>query len=140
MNWDRFKAKVRNALQRFAYGRAGADQLSVFLLFSSFLLSLLAAVFRLRWLTFFYCAASIAAAYRMLSKDLGRRYRENRLFLEKTRGAASWFRIQRRILTERKTHKHFRCPNCRQRLRVPKGRGNIKVRCSRCGHHFSTKS
>ncbi len=140
MNWNRVKAQVRNALQRFAYGRAGADQLSVFLLFFSFLLSLFAAVLRLRWLAFFYYAAFIIALYRMLSKDVGRRYRENRLFIEKTRGARSWFRIQRRILQERKTHKHFKCPDCKQRLRVPKAKGNIKVRCSRCGHQFSIKS
>jgi glutaredoxin 3 len=28
------------------------------------------------------------------------------------------------------------CPSCQARMRVPKGKGKIKVTCSRCQHQF----
>jgi len=28
------------------------------------------------------------------------------------------------------------CPDCKHRMRVPKGVGKIKVKCSQCGHAF----
>ena len=32
------------------------------------------------------------------------------------------------------------CPTCRQKLRVPRGRGRIQISCPRCGTQFIKKS
>ena len=32
------------------------------------------------------------------------------------------------------------CPQCRQKLRVPRGRGRIQISCPRCGTQFIKKS
>ena len=34
----------------------------------------------------------------------------------------------------------LRCPSCRQKLRVPKGKGKIRVTCTHCGNRFEAKS
>ncbi|MDT8717229.1 hypothetical protein IAI10_11225 [Clostridium sp. 19966] len=36
-------------------------------------------------------------------------------------------------------YKIFTCPSCSQKLRVPRGRGNIVIRCKRCGIEFKGK-
>lgn len=33
-------------------------------------------------------------------------------------------------------YKYFKCPACGQELRAPKGRGRIRVTCSKCGNQF----
>ena len=36
-------------------------------------------------------------------------------------------------------YKTFSCPNCKQKMRAPKGRGKIRVTCHSCGHIFEKK-
>ena len=40
----------------------------------------------------------------------------------------------------RKLYHYYRCPKCRQKLRVPRGRGRIQISCPRCGTQFIKKS
>jgi len=37
-------------------------------------------------------------------------------------------------------YKVFECPNCSQKLRVPRKKGNITITCSRCQTKFKVKS
>lgn len=37
-------------------------------------------------------------------------------------------------------HKVYKCPNCKQALRVPRGKGKILITCSQCGHQFTKKT
>jgi uncharacterized paraquat-inducible protein A len=41
---------------------------------------------------------------------------------------------------QRKTYAFFRCPKCRQRVRVPKGRGRICITCPKCRTEFTRRS
>ena len=36
--------------------------------------------------------------------------------------------------------KYFRCPNCKQMVRVPRGRGKITITCPTCKQQFDRKS
>ena len=42
--------------------------------------------------------------------------------------------------SEIKQYKYFICPQCTQRLRVPRGKGKLRVTCTRCGNVFEIKS
>lgn len=41
---------------------------------------------------------------------------------------------------EIKHYKYLICPQCTQRLRVPRGKGRLRVTCTRCGNKFETRS
>jgi len=46
----------------------------------------------------------------------------------------------RRTIHRDKEHCYFKCPNCGQQLRVPRGKGKITVTCRSCGAVFEEKS
>ncbi len=46
----------------------------------------------------------------------------------------------RRAYDESKAYRILICPQCSQRLRVPRGKGRIRVTCTRCGNRFDAKS
>ncbi|NLJ79450.1 MAG: hypothetical protein GX335_00275 [Firmicutes bacterium] len=140
MNWRGLKAKLKFRIQRFTYGRNGVDELTVAVLALSLVVTFLAIIFNLPRLRFFYYISLAIAVYRTLARDLLKRRRENEFLLEKTRLLSSRWRRQKQIFQERKTHRHFRCPSCGQTLRVPKGRGKIKIKCPQCGQQFDAKS
>ncbi|MDF2594673.1 MAG: Zn-finger containing protein [Clostridia bacterium] len=129
-----------NGFKKFMYGRYGLDQLSIMLLAASILFSLLALVFHstiLQLLTYIL----LGLAYlRGLSKNISKRQQENRSFLR------LWLPIKIKLnqsftrLKYIRTHKYYKCPECAQTLRVPKGRGRIRITCPQCKNEFSKKS
>ena len=42
----------------------------------------------------------------------------------------------RRTMAQDKDHRYFKCPNCGQQLRVPKGKGKLNITCRNCGVSF----
>ena len=50
------------------------------------------------------------------------------------------FRSLKDQWANRKVYHYYRCPKCRQKLRVPRGRGRIQISCPRCGTQFIKKS
>ena len=93
---------------------------------------------------------------RSFSTNIGKRRHENQVFLdlfrsetkeekERRKREAEEKREREKLRKERrkeeeKTHAFFRCPQCGKELRVPKGKGKIKIRCPNCSHEFIRKS
>ena len=74
------------------------------------------------------------------SRNISRRTEENYRFCSfQERLAGKWKGVKRRW-ADRNTYRYYRCPKCRQMLRVPKGRGRIEISCPRCGTQFIKKS
>lgn len=130
---------MRNAIQRFMYGRYGNDQFGFFLLGLSVALSLLATVFNLGILNLLAEVVIIYALFRMLSRNTYKRREENNKFLRKVNPFLKWFRLQQTMRKD-KAHRYFKCPNCSQYLRVPRGKGKITVTCRSCRASFQEKS
>lgn len=130
---------MRNAIQRFMYGRYGNDQFGFFLLGLAVFLSLLAALSDFVLLNLVAEVIILYALFRMFSRNTYKRREENRKFLHRVNPFLKWFRLQQTIRKD-KTHRYFKCPNCSQYLRVPRGKGKITVTCRSCRASFQEKS
>ncbi len=130
---------IRNAFQRFMYGRYGNDQLNVFLICLYVVLFLAEALTRSVFFYYLSLAVVVWAMFRLLSRNLDRRRAENTKFMEFAGPAVRWLRLQRTIRRD-KEHRYFKCPNCGQQLRVPRGKGRITVTCRGCGASFQENS
>ena len=131
-------------MARFMAGRNGNDQLNRFLLLAAVVLLLLASLLRrsvLGNLLSLLVPVLLGLTYfRMLSRDLYRRRSENERYLRELEKLRAKLRIQRERWNQRKDYKFFTCPSCKSVMRVPRGRGKIRIVCHRCGNTFTGKS
>ena len=126
-------------LQRFLYGRYGTDKLNLALLIFGRILSLIGTL--VFWpVTLLADALYIWALFRTFSRNIPARQREYAAFLRFWSPIESWLRARKVRFSQRKQYKYFKCPNCRQELRAPRGRGKIEVTCQKCHNVFRTKT
>lgn len=135
-----FFDKIRASLSRFMSGRYGADQLGMTMLWTSLILSIVGSIAKLGVLALLADALLIVMFVRMLSKNRYKRQHENQVYLEKTykvrQGATEWLN---RVKNSKK-YRYFTCPQCKKRLRVPRGVGSITITCKGCGNKFDKKA
>lgn len=128
-NWLRnFGYKMRIAFRRFMEGRYGTDKLNMAILCAGLAFSLLSsllpgAAIKLTCTTIAY-GFMIVAIVRTLSRNIYKRYEENRKFL---------LFFQR---IKDKEHRYYNCPRCHQQVRVPRGKGKISITCPKCREKF----
>jgi len=134
-----FLTACGNRLRAFMSGRYGTDQLNLGLLVLYLLLCLIASATGFSFFNLLALIVVVLAFFRMLSRDPYRRARENQLFLDKMQPVLRFLRQQRLRFTD-KQHRYYRCPCCRQMLRVPRGRGKITIICPRCRTTIERKS
>ena len=128
---------------QFMAGRNGNDDLNRFLLAVDMVLILLSVIFSRgigRILSPIALVLLGFTYYRMLSRDLIRRSDENARYLRIRERVLSALRVRKEQWIQRKDYKFFVCPACKATLRVPKGRGKIKIVCRKCGNSFMGKS
>ena len=137
-----------NWLRNFFSGRYGMDGLNIALVIFALLLSFAVRIvlwFLLPffwWLRFLYIIAYIpvaVAAFRMLSRNVGRRSRENEVFMGLVRKITGRSR-DRKAKVQDKEHRYYKCPSCGAQLRVPKGKGKIRITCPQCRREFVKKT
>ncbi len=130
---------MRERLRRFMAGRYGSDAFGHFLAWAALVLFVLGMLSRrgFYWLGLAVLAYSY---YRMLSRDIARRRAENDWYWQKRNAVLRRAQQLRRRFALRRSYRYFRCPQCRQALRIPRGRGKVSIDCPKCGNHFVRKS
>lgn len=131
---------MREKLRRFMIGRYGTDGLNQFLSIASLVLLLIAIVSRVSLFTWLGVALLVFCYYRTFSRNISKRTEENYKFYTLKDRVSSKFRGWKEQWANRKVYHYYRCPQCRQKLRVPRGRGRIQISCPRCGTQFIKKS
>lgn len=128
---------MKQKLLSFFYNRNGVDFLCKLVMWPSIFLMLVSAFIGIGWLRLTLYALALAgviyAYFRMFSRNLSKRQRENAVVLQK------WNVIKLRF-RQRKTHRYYRCPKCKAVLRVPRGKGKITVICRQCANRFDKKT
>ncbi|MFQ9985103.1 MAG: hypothetical protein ACLU61_06890 [Lachnospiraceae bacterium] len=125
----------KEKLQRFMMGRYGVDQLGKTLLYVSVILLILDIIFRTN-LFFWLAVVLLVFCYvRMFSKNYSQRSAENAAYLRFTGKVKGVFTRKKNEAMDRE-HRIFSCPNCKQRIRVPRGKGKISIHCPKCGTDF----
>ena len=130
---------LRSALRRFMYGRYGNDQLNTCMMGAYLALLILSALSGWRIANHLSLVLAVLILFRMLSRNYAARRRENQKFQQLTAPLVRRSRLWRTILRD-KEHRYFKCQNCGQYLRVPKGKGKITVTCRGCGASFNERS
>lgn len=124
--------KMKMGLTRFMAGRYGTDKLNSMILFLGVVFCVVSmfmpAGLPVLLMTTLAYLCSFVVIFRAFSRNTHKRYRENRRYL------AMITRIKDR------EHRYYACPKCKQRVRVPKGKGKIAITCPQCRERFVKKT
>ncbi len=131
---------MREKLTRFMYGRYGLDAFGKCTLIAAIVLTVLSSILRVEFLNILSWVLLIYTYFRIFSRNTYKRYAENQLYLSKTYKVRNWIAKQKRLIQQKKTHHIYKCPTCKQKIRIPKGKGKIEIRCPKCYTTFIKKS
>lgn len=131
---------MKEKFQRFMMGRYGVDDLSRFLLYVLVGLMVLNFIFRNALISLLLIAGLAVIYVRMFSRNHSKRYEENARFLRLKDKVLGRFRQEKNLAAQRKVYHIYTCPGCKQKIRVPRGKGKIEVTCPKCHTSFIKKS
>ena len=118
---------------QFMQGRyGGADKLNTHLMYLLFILVIIELFTGLKPLMILSLFLMFYIYFRMFSKNIYKRYAENQKYVQLITKKVNFFKKKRKD----KTHKYYKCPTCKQVVRVPKGRGKIEINCPKCHTKF----
>ena len=132
--------KFRNALARFMAGRYGTnDAFGTFLMIVYLVLLVVSLFVRAWWLNLVILVLIGYELFRMFSRNVAARQKENRWFLGLKGKLSGWWRLKKSRWKYRKTHAFRDCPHCKAVVRLPKKPGEHTVTCPRCKKLFRVK-
>ena len=134
---------MKERIAKFMAGRYGNDQLSRALLIADLILLVLGTVFSKSVGGILLPLAFVLLGYiyfRMFSRNIYKRQEENGKYLRRKYQITSRLNVLKERWKQRKEYKFFTCPSCHAVLRVPRGRGKLKIVCRKCGTSFMGKS
>lgn len=132
--------ELRYRFSKFMQGRYGVDSLSRFLSVVLLAVIILRVFIRIPLSGTITLVILVILYWRMFSRNIPKRYEENQKFLQirdKLLGRFSDFGSN---MSQMKDYHIYKCPRCNQKIRIPRGKGHIMVRCPKCGYEFHKKS
>ena len=133
-----FFTRLAMAFSRFMVGRNGMDNMAFHALWGSVIISILSILLPIP--TIISTILMVYAIFRMLSRNVQKRREENTryvAFIEKITREVKQFFLRVKGM---KSHKYFRCPSCKNRLRMKRGSGEKTITCPVCGKQFTQKA
>lgn len=127
----------RNYFNKIAYyfkDSYGFDTFSKYLFIAGLLLTVS------RYTTIFGYALFIYGIWRCISKNKSKRYKELAVFEKYLLVLRQRFYRYKAFVMGFHQYKVFKCPNCSQKLRVPRKKGNVVITCKKCFKEFKGRS
>ena len=131
---------MKEKLIRFMQGRYGVDPFTRFLMGVALACMILSFFTRSMVWSFIILLLLVYCYFRMFSKNIYKRTAENRIYQEKTYKIRCFFARQKNMMSQRKEYHIYKCPSCSQKIRIPRGKGRIEVRCPKCSTTFIKNS
>ena len=82
----------------------------------------------------------VSMYFRVFSRNVNKRYAENQKFLNARYEWTVKAERRKKRFAQRKQYKFFKCPMCKQEVRVPRGHGKICITCPKCREQFVRRS
>ena len=130
----------KDKFARFMYGRYGMDQLSRNLSLICLVLLVITMFSRSNVLYAIALAGIIYTYFRVFSRNISKISKENEKYLSFHYKVVGKINRIKYIIKDNKTHKIFKCPSCSQKIRVPRGKGRISIKCPKCRIEFIKKT
>ena len=131
---------MKERLQRFMVGRYGVDDFAQFQLIATMVLMILNLFIRSFLIDIIGMVLICYYFYRIFSRNVQKRYQENMKYLQYQNKVLGFFNREKNLMKQRKTHHIYSCPSCKQKIRIPKGKGKIVVTCPKCKTEFTKRS
>ena len=131
---------MKERMKRFMAGRYGNDQLNQFIFIVAIISMVLEIITRQSLFYTLTLVLLILAYVRVFSRNINKRYEENMKFLQKKDAILNKFRKQKYYAAQRRNFHIYTCPQCKQKIRIPKGKGKISITCPKCRTSFIKKS
>lgn len=130
---------MNNKIRNFMYGRYGIDDLYKLLLIICFILLVINIFLNNNIIRIIELLLIFIILYRSLSKNISRRKKENDKYLNIKNRIIKSFNYNKKKYEERNTHMYKKCPNCKQKIRLPLKKGKHTVKCPNCSYKFEVK-
>ena len=130
---------MRERIKRFMQGRYGNDRLGQAMLMAA-LACVVLSLFRIPFISTIGLAILVLTYYRMFSRQIAKRAAENQKYMQLEWKVRAKLQKKKQSLAQRRTHRIYKCPNCKQKIRVPRNRGRIAISCRKCGTEFIRKT
>ena len=135
---------MKEKIGRFMAGRYGNDKLNQFMMavflgcavLNLFVRNAYASMVLNSW----ECLLILLVYIRMFSRNISKRYAENQKYLALENRLRRFFGQKRYLMQQRKEYHIYKCPGCKQKIRIPRGKGKISIRCPKCGEEFIKNS
>lgn len=135
---------MKEKIGRFMAGRYGNDKLNQFMMavflgcaaLNLFVRNAYASTVLNSW----ECLLILLVYIRMFSRNISKRYAENQKYLALENRLRRFFGQKRYLMQQRKEYHIYKCPGCKQKIRIPRGKGKISIRCPKCGEEFIKNS
>ena len=139
---------MKEKFMRFMYGRYGVDTLSKFLVGVALVIYVISCITQNSGLYYLSWGCLLVTYFRIFSRNVYKRANENQQFLNRTQKFRSFFNTKMRgfidkkvyMFNQRKTHHIYKCPTCTQKIRIPRGKGRVEIRCPKCNTTFIKRS
>ena len=118
------------------YGAYGTDRLTRFLIVLFLIVFVITSFTKTNIDQILPTAIIVYTYFRMLSRNIPARYRENELYTRYASRVFSRVSTLKNSLSDRKANHIYKCPSCGQKIRIPRGKGRIMVRCPKCTAEF----
>lgn len=134
---------MKQKLKDFLSGRNGSDALARFESLLSLAFILVSIMLRkqvrgpLSSLMLTLSVVCLSLSYfRTISRNLPKRQAENARYLAQKQRVTEFLGMKGEQFRQRRSYRFYKCPGCKATMRVPRGKGRVRIICRKCGYSF----